>query len=112
MHRPARSGESIAKITPGLLRAYLSVGTMKKSTKTKSLRGKRRSRGNMLKEYDFSRARPNKHASRYARNTLVVTLDPDVAAMFPGARQVNEALRALAGVMKKHRSRRLSRRSA
>ena len=84
---------------------------MKKATKTKSLRRKRRSREDMLKEYDFSRARPNRHAPRYAKNTLVVTLDPDVADMFPGARQVNEALRAMAGVMKKHRGRRLSRRS-
>jgi hypothetical protein len=66
----------------------------------------------MLREYDFSRARPNKYAARYSRNTLVVTLDPDVAAVFPGARQVNEALRALAGVVKKHRSRRAARRSA
>jgi len=66
----------------------------------------------MLEEYDFSRARPNKYAPRYAKNTLVVTLDPDVAARFPGARQVNKALRVLAGLMKKHRPRRLSRRSA
>ena len=85
---------------------------MKKATKTKSVRRKRHSREDMLKEYDFQRARPNKYAPRYARNTLVVTLDPDVAAMFPGAREVNEALRALAGVMKKHRGRRMSRRSA
>jgi hypothetical protein len=81
---------------------------MKKATKTKSVRGKRRNREDMLKEYDFSRARPNKYASRYARNTLVVTLDPDVAAVFPGTREVNEALRALAGVMKEHRGRRLA----
>jgi hypothetical protein len=81
---------------------------MKKATKTESVRGKRRSREDMLEEYDFSRARPNKYAPRYARNTLVVALDPDVAAMFPGARQVNEALGALARVMKKHRGRRPS----
>jgi hypothetical protein len=81
---------------------------MKKATKTKSVRGKRRNREDILKEYDFSRARPNKYASRYARNTLVVTLDPDVAAVFPGTREVNEALRALAGVMKEHRGRRLA----
>jgi len=76
---------------------------MKKAMKTKSVRSKRRSGDDMLEEYDFSRARPNKYAPRYPRKTLVVTLDPDVAAMFPGARQVNEALRALAGVMKKQR---------
>jgi hypothetical protein len=83
-----------------------------KKAKTRSVRGKRRHREEMLPKYDFSRARPNKYASRYAKNSLVVTLDPDVAAVFLGARQVNEALRALAGVMKKQRGRRLSRRSA
>ena len=83
-----------------------------KKAKSKSVRSKRRRREEVLQEYDFSRARPNKYAARYARNTIVVTLDPDVAAVFPGARQVNDALRTLAGVMKKRRSRRLSRRSA
>jgi hypothetical protein len=65
-----------------------------------------------LPEYDFSRARPNKYASRYAKGSIVVTLDPDVAAVFPGAREANEALRALAGVIRNHRTRRPSRRSA
>lgn len=60
----------------------------------------------ILPEYDFSKARPNKYASRYAKGTIVITLDPDVAAMFPGARQANEALRALGGLIRKHRSRR------
>ena len=57
----------------------------------------------MLPEYDFSRARPNKYASRYVKGALVVTLDPDVAAVFPGADEVNEALRALAVVVKRVR---------
>ena len=59
----------------------------------------------MLAEYDFSRARGNKYAGRYAKGTLVVTLDPDVAAVFPGAAQVNEALRALAVFVKKCKTR-------
>lgn len=65
-----------------------------------------------LPEYDFRRARPNKYASRYAQGSIVVTLDPDVAAVFPSAREANEALRALAGVIRNHRARRSSRRSA
>ena len=83
-----------------------------KKAKSKRVRGKRPRRDEMLPEYDFGRARSNKYAARYAKNTIVVTLDPDVAAVFPGARQVNDALRALAGVVKKRRGRRLSRRSA
>ncbi len=53
---------------------------------------RRRGGDEMLPEYDFSRARRNKYASRYAKGALVVTLDPDVATVFPGAREVNEAL--------------------
>src|ERR1039457_4535375 len=33
----------------------------------------------ILPEYDFSRARRNKYASRYAPGSLVVVLEPDVA---------------------------------
>jgi hypothetical protein len=60
----------------------------------------------ILPEYDFSRARPNKYASRYAAGSIVVVLEPDVAAVFPSAGQANEALRALAGIIQKHRPRR------
>ena len=60
----------------------------------------------ILPEYDFSRARPNKYASRYAAGSMVVVLEPDVAAAFPSAGQANEALRALAGIIQKHRPRR------
>jgi len=67
----------------------------------------------ILPEYDFSRARPNKYASRYAAGSIVVVLEPDVAAVFPGAGEANAALRALARIIQKHRPRRTtSRRSA
>ncbi len=59
----------------------------------------------ILPEYDFSRARPNKFASRYAAGSIVVVLEPDVAAAFPTAGEANEALRALAGLIRKHRPR-------
>ena len=60
----------------------------------------------ILPEYDFSDARPNKYAARYAAGSSVVVLEPDLAAVFPGAGEVNEALRALAGIIHKHRPRR------
>ena len=56
----------------------------------------------ILPEYDFSDARPNKYAARYAAGSTVVVLEPDVAAVFPNAGEVNEALRALAGIIHKH----------
>ena len=60
----------------------------------------------ILPEYDFSRSLPNKYASRYAAGSAVVVLEPDVAAAFPSSGEANEALRALAGIIQKHRSRR------
>ena len=60
----------------------------------------------ILPEYDFSRATRNKYASRYAAGSAVVVLEPDVAAAFPSSGEANEALRALAVIIQKHRSRR------
>lgn len=63
-------------------------------------------RDEILPEYDFSDSAPNKYASRYAAGSTVVVLDPDVAAAFPGSAEANEALRALAGIIQKHKARR------
>lgn len=66
----------------------------------------------ILPEYDFTRSEPNKFASRYTAGSAVIVLEPDVAAAFPNSVEANEALRALARIMQKHRQRRpTSRRS-
>jgi hypothetical protein len=83
-----------------------------RKAKPKKMRTRHVGIDEVLPEYDFSRSRPNKYASRYAKGSLVVTLDPDVATVFPGAREANDALRALAGVIRSHKTRRPSRRSA
>jgi len=67
--------------------------------------------GDILAEYDFTHASPNKFASRYAAGSAVVVLDPDVAAAFPSSAEANDALRALAGIIHKHRRRPISRRA-
>ena len=54
----------------------------------------------ILPEYDFSRARPNKYAALYQKGGLTVTLDPEVAKVFPSAADVNEALRSLARLLR------------
>jgi len=59
----------------------------------------------ILPEYDFSRGRPNKYAAQYAQGSSVVVLDPDVTAVFPNAAEANEALRALAGIIRRHQPR-------
>jgi len=53
----------------------------------------------MRPEYDFSKAVRNPYAARYAAGSNIVVLEPDVAAVFPNAASVNEALRSLASVM-------------
>ena len=50
-------------------------------------------------EYDWSKAVRNPYAARYAAGSNIVVLEPDVAAVFPNAASVNEALRSLASVM-------------
>jgi hypothetical protein len=59
----------------------------------------------VLPEYDFSHSSPNKYAARYTAGGTVVVLEPDLAAVFPDADEVNEALPALAGIIRKHRPR-------
>ncbi|MCX7012338.1 MAG: hypothetical protein NTW86_07215 [Candidatus Sumerlaeota bacterium] len=58
-------------------------------------RRKPRADDEMRPEYDFRGGVRGKHAARFAEGSNVVLLDPDVAAAFPTARAVNEALRAL-----------------
>ena len=73
-------------------------------TKTRTTRSRRVARDDILPEYDFSGGRPNPYAERYAAGEKLVKLDPDVAAVFPDARAVNHALRALAGIIQEHGS--------
>jgi hypothetical protein len=62
----------------------------------------------MRAEYDFTNAIRGKHAARYASGTNVVVLDPDVAAEFQTAEEVNEALRAVAQIVRRRNERRNS----
>jgi hypothetical protein len=79
-----------------------------KKQRTKARAVRRVDIDEILPEYDFSRARPNKYASRYAEGSVVVVLEPDVASVFPGAAEANDAPRALAGIIRKQRLRRPS----
>jgi len=53
----------------------------------------------MLEEYDFSGGVRGKYVARFAEGANVVVLDPDVAEVFTDSESVNQALRALAGIM-------------
>lgn len=58
----------------------------------------------MRPEYDFSQLKGRvrgKYVERYREGTNLVLLDPDVAASFPDAKAVNDALRMLIEVARK-----------
>jgi hypothetical protein len=55
----------------------------------------------MRKEYNFAHAVRGKYVKRFPRDVVMVTLAPDVAAAFPDADAVNEALRVLIKAAKK-----------
>lgn len=68
--------------------------TKKKRSATKT-RKAAPDRDTMRREYDFSGGVRGKYAARYPRGSVVVTLAPDVAAVYPSAGAANAALRKL-----------------
>ncbi len=66
----------------------------------------------MLPEYDFSGGVRGKYASRFAKGTIMVVLDPDVAEVFPDPGSVNKALRTLGHIIRDHARKTGRRRSA
>lgn len=60
-------------------------------------------RDTMREEYDFSGAVRGVTAVRYAQGTNVVVIPPEVLDVFPDAAAVNEALSALAPVLRRRK---------
>jgi hypothetical protein len=83
-----------------------------KKTVSKEIRKRRIPSDEVLPEYDFRGAQRNKYASRYAVGSSMVVLEPDVAAAFPTPGEANDALRALAAIIQKHRPQRRQRRTS
>jgi hypothetical protein len=54
----------------------------------------------MRAEYDFSAAVRGVTAARYAQGANVVVIDPEVLDVFPDGARMNQALRALAPVLR------------
>ena len=71
--------------------------------KNVSRKGRAPDRDTLRPEYDFSRAVRGVTAARYAQGANVVVIDPDVLDVFPNGAFVNEALRALAPVLRQAR---------
>ena len=45
-------------------------------------------------EFDYSRAKPNRFATRMARPVVAVVLEPDVAVVYDSSEKVNAQLRS------------------
>jgi hypothetical protein len=60
-------------------------------------------RDTMRREYDFSKGVRGVTAARYAQGTNIVVIDPQVLDVFPDSDTVNQALRALAPVLRQQR---------
>jgi hypothetical protein len=69
-------------------------------------------RDTMRPEYDFSGAVRGVTAARYAKGTNIVVVDPEVLDVFPNSGAVNEALRALAPVLRRQRTARRGKKAA
>ena len=63
-------------------------------------------RDTMRPEYDFSKGVRGVTAARYTEGANVVMIDPEVLDVFPDGKAVNEALRALAPVIREQWKRR------
>ena len=75
-------------------------------------RGRPADRDTLRSEYDFSGAVRGVTAARYAQGANVVLIDPEVLDVFPDGPSVNQALKALAPVIRGRRGSIRRRRSA
>jgi hypothetical protein len=77
-----------------------SGGIMKRRARSKAVAD----RDTLRPEYDFSSAVRGVTAARYAEGSNIVVVDPAVLDVFSDGASVNEALRALAPVIRRGRS--------
>ena len=79
-----------------------------KKTKNQTISGNRKRRARTTTkqdelrphyDFDYSKSRPNRFASRLAGETIAIVLDPDVAAVFQSGDAVNAFLRSAIAAM-------------
>ena len=80
--------------------------------KKASNRNRKSERDTMRPEYDFSSAVRGVTAARYSHGSNIAVIDPEVLDVFPDGVTVNQALRALAPVLRQQRRAATKRRSA
>ena len=91
--------------TPKEATIFASLARESRADENGGIMKKAREKNNeMLQEYDFSQGVRGKYATRYARGSNVVVLEPDVAKIFPNAEAVNSSLRSLAEIIRRRKS--------
>ena len=80
--------------------------------KKASNRNRNSERDTMRPEYDFSAAVRGVTAARYAQGANIAVIDPEVLDVFPDSATVNQAMRALAPVLRQQRRAATKRRNA
>ncbi|HEX5041384.1 MAG TPA: hypothetical protein VFV75_00665 [Candidatus Polarisedimenticolaceae bacterium] len=99
-------------ISAGAAQPDLSGADMKRKSSSRQVRNsKPADRDTMRPEYDFSEAMRGVSAYHFAKGKNVVALDPELLDVFPDSKSVNNALHALAPLLRQQRLKRLARRS-
>ena len=75
-------------------------------------RGPKSDRDTLRPEYDFTSGVRGVTAVRYAQGANIAVIDPELLDVFPDSAAVNEALRALAPVLRHRRQSTTKRKSA
>jgi uncharacterized DUF497 family protein len=96
---PARQKLLVVAFVERPLRG-MSGDDMKKRVRSPKLNA---DRDTLRPEYDFSTAVRGVAAKRYAQGANVAVIDPDLLDVFPHSRAVNQALRALAPILRQQR---------
>lgn len=80
----------------------------KTTSAARASNGKARPESDLAPEYrfDYKKSRPNRFAGRVRRESIVVVLDEDAAAVFRDPERVNALLRATIAAFEKPRRRR------
>ena len=80
----------------------------KKAGRSPARRSRSRERDTMRPEYDFSEAMRGVTAYHFAKGKNVIALAPELLDVSPHSKAVNEALRALAPLLRRQRRKRRS----
>jgi hypothetical protein len=89
------------------VRVWQPEGNDKIMKKREDSKGSGKESDEMLPEYrlDYSKARPNRFASRILEEGVTIILDPDVSEVFATSESVNTVLRALIETMPRTKGR-------